>query len=58
MSSTICFGLSIDDDILNLIDEVELDKFLKEASEAIDDADKLSEFIRVKAGTAVERFLV
>lgn len=49
---------SIDDDILNLMDEVELDKFLKEASEAIDDADKLAEFIREKAATAIERFLV
>jgi chemotaxis regulatin CheY-phosphate phosphatase CheZ len=49
---------SIDDDILKLMDEVKLDKFLKEASEAIDDADKLAEFIREKAATAIERFLV
>ena len=49
---------SIDDDILKLMDEVELDKFLKEASEAIDDVDKLAFFIRDKATTAIERFLV
>ena len=49
---------SIDDDILKLMDEVELDQFLKEASEAIDDADKLAFFIRDKATTAIERFLV
>lgn len=48
---------SIDDDILNLMDEVELDKLLKEASEAIEDADKLAAFIREKAATAIERFL-
>jgi len=49
---------SLDDDILKLMDEVELDKFLKEASEAIDDADKLADFIRDKASSAIERFLV
>ena len=49
---------SIDDDILNLMDEVELDRLLKEASEAIDDADKLAAFIREKAAAAIERFLV
>jgi hypothetical protein len=43
---------------LKLIDEVDLDDFLKEASEAIDDADKLSQFLREKATIAVERFLV
>lgn len=48
---------SIDDDILQLMDEVELDKFLREASEAIDDADKLSDFIRENLSTAIERFL-
>ena len=40
------------------MDEVEIDKLLKEASEAIDDADKLAAFIREKAASAVERFLV
>jgi hypothetical protein len=49
---------SIDDDILDLIDEVKIDMFLKEASDAIDDADKLADFIREKASIAVERFLV
>ncbi|CAB9505879.1 expressed unknown protein [Seminavis robusta] len=48
---------SIDDDILNLIDGVEIDKLLREASEAIDDADKLADFIREKASTAIERFV-
>ena len=49
---------SIDDDILNLLDEVKIDMFLKEASDAIDDADKLADFIREKASISVERFLV
>ena len=50
--------ISLDDDILKLIDEVELESFLKEASEALDDANKLAEFIREKAATAIERFVV
>jgi len=49
---------SIDDDILKLMDEVDLDAFLKEASDAIDDPDTLSQFLREKATIAVERFLV
>ena len=49
---------SLDDDILKLMDEVELESFLKEASEAIDDAGKLAEFIRDKATMAIERFVV
>jgi chemotaxis regulatin CheY-phosphate phosphatase CheZ len=49
---------SIEDDILNLVDEVDVDEFLKEASEAIEDAEKLSEFIREKTTIAIERFLV
>ena len=52
------FHYSIEDDILNLVDEVDLDEFLKEASEAIDDAEKLSEFIKEKSTVAIERFLV
>ena len=48
---------SIDDDFLQLMDEVNLDEFLKEASEAIDDPDKLAQFVREKATIAVERFL-
>jgi hypothetical protein len=40
------------------MDEVDLDEFLKEAADAIEDADKLSEFIREKAIIAIERFLV
>ena len=52
------FVYSIEDDILNLVDEVDLDEFLKEASDAIEDAEKLSDFIREKATVAIERFLV
>eukprot|EP00934_Nitzschia_sp_Nitz4_P008332 Nitzschia sp. Nitz4//scaffold43_size134323//59252//64701//NITZ4_003299-RA/size134323-processed-gene-0.11-mRNA-1//1//CDS//3329551948//8322//frame0 len=48
---------SIEDDILNLVDEVDIDQFLKEASEAVDDPGKTSEFIREKATVAIERFL-
>jgi hypothetical protein len=33
---------SIDEDILNLMDEVDLDEFLREASDAIDDPEKLN----------------
>lgn len=40
------------------MDEVNLDEFLKEASDAIDDPDNLSKFIREKATIAIERFLV
>ena len=40
------------------MDEVDIDEFLKEAAMAIDDAEKLSEFIREKATIAIERFLV
>ena len=49
---------SIEDDILNLVDEVDLDEFLKEASDAIDDEEKLAEFLQEKAIIAIERFLV
>jgi hypothetical protein len=40
------------------MDEVNIDEFLREASSAIDDPDKLAMFIREKATIAVERFLV
>jgi hypothetical protein len=39
------------------MDEVNLDEFLKEASSALDDPDKLTEFFREKATIAVQRFL-
>ena len=48
---------SIDDDLLGLMDEVDLDEFLREASEAMEDEEKLNEFIREKATIAIERFL-
>jgi hypothetical protein len=48
---------SIEDDILNLVDQVDFDDFLREASDAIGDADKFSDFIRVKTTIAIERFL-
>ena len=54
----VLFHNSIDDDILNLMDEVNLDEFLKEAASAIDNPDKLAEYIREKATIAIERFLV
>jgi hypothetical protein len=40
------------------MDEVNLDEFLKEVAGAIDNPDKLSQYIREKATIAVERFLV
>lgn len=40
------------------MDEVDLDAFLREASEAIEDPDKLAEFVREKSTIAIERFLV
>jgi hypothetical protein len=40
------------------MDEVDLDEFLREASEAVDDPEKLLQFIREKATVAIERFLV
>jgi retron-type reverse transcriptase len=49
---------SIDDDILNLMDEVNIDEFLREASSVIDDPDKLAKYLRDKATIAIERFLV
>ena len=52
------FCCSIEDDILNLVDEVDIDEFLKEASEAVENPEKLSEFIREKSTIAIERFLV
>lgn len=49
---------SIDDDILNLMDEVNLDEFLKEVTEALDDPEKFTQYVREKTTVAVERFLV
>lgn len=51
-------SLSIDDDILNLMDEVDIEEILKEASEAMDDPDGLAAFFKEKATIAIERFLV
>ena len=48
---------SIDVDILNLVDELNVDEFVKEASSALDDEGKLREFIKEKATIMVERFL-
>jgi hypothetical protein len=39
------------------VDEVDIDEFLKEASDAVEDPEKLSEFIKEKATIAIERFL-
>jgi len=57
MHSSIFFFVSIEDDILNLVDEVDIDEFLKEASDAVENPEKLSEFIKEKATIAIERFL-
>lgn len=40
------------------MDEVNLDEFLRETSDAIDDPEKFSLYIREKATIAIERFLV
>lgn len=40
------------------MDEVDLNEFLKEAADAIDDPDALSQFLREKVTIAIERFLV
>lgn len=52
------FHLSIEEDILRLIDEVDLKKELKEVGEAIVDTDKFPQYIREKSASAVSRFLV
>jgi hypothetical protein len=36
------------------VDEVDIDEFLKEASDAVEDPEKLSEFIKEKATIAIE----
>ncbi|KAI2501154.1 hypothetical protein MHU86_13300 [Fragilaria crotonensis] len=51
------FFPSIDEDILNLVDELDIDKFVKEASAAMTDAHRLSKFIRDKSAIAMQRFL-
>lgn len=43
---------------MDLVDEVDIDVFLREAADAVDDQQKLNEFIREKATIAIERFLV
>jgi len=48
---------SIDEDILSLFDEVEFDKLLKEAAEAIVDSNRFHEYLEEKSGRAIERFL-
>lgn len=49
---------SIEDDILNLVDEMDIDGFLHEAALSLDDPENLSDFIREKTTIAIERFLV
>ena len=49
---------SIDQDILNLLDEVDLKEFLKEASEAIVDKNRFLDYLRDKCQLAIDRFLV
>jgi hypothetical protein len=40
------------------MDEVNLDEFLREAANAIDNPDQLAQYIREKSTIAIERFLV
>ena len=54
----IFYFVSIDEDILKLIDEVDIKKELKEAGEAILDADRFPQYIREKSVKAVSKFLV
>lgn len=49
---------SIDDDILKLVDEVNVDELVKEASEALEDDELFRYFIKDKVSMAIERFLV
>ena len=49
---------SIEDDILNLVDEIDIDSFLREAALSLDNPENLSDFIRDKTAVAIERFLV
>ena len=49
---------SIDEDILNLIDEVDLEKELKEIAEAITNTAKFPVYMREKSAKAVSAFLV
>jgi len=49
---------SIDDDILNLIDEVDIEKELKEATEALLDEGRFQDYLRQKSTIAMTRFLV
>ncbi len=49
---------SIDVDILNLVDDFNIDAFVKEASVALEDDAMLREFIKEKATIMVERILV
>uniref|UniRef100_A0A7S2A1I7 Uncharacterized protein n=1 Tax=Ditylum brightwellii TaxID=49249 RepID=A0A7S2A1I7_9STRA len=48
---------SIDNDFLNLLDEVELDKILKDAVEALADTHKFAQFVREKSSIVLHRFL-
>mmetsp|Transcript_6663 Transcript_6663/g.16239 ORF Transcript_6663/g.16239 Transcript_6663/m.16239 type:complete len:905 (+) Transcript_6663:2-2716(+) len=48
---------SIDVDILNLVDDFNIDAFVKEASVALEDDNLLRKFIKEKATIMVERFL-
>lgn len=57
MMTVLPYYPSIDKDILKLVDEMNLDEFLKEISEAIDDPEKLSQYVREKATIGIERFL-
>ena len=42
---------------MNLVDDINIDEFVKEASVALEDETKLREFIKEKSIIAIERFL-
>jgi len=57
MVTVLPYYSSIDDDILKLMDEVDLEKILHEATEALVDTERFAYYIREKSALAVKRFL-
>jgi len=57
MMEVMPYYATIDDDILNLLDAVELDKVLLESVDALVDKDRFFKFLREKSFAAIDRFL-
>ena len=57
-SNKALFFYSIDDDILNLIDEVDPEREINEIAEALAEPSKFPEFVRRKSAKAIAKFLV